>query len=209
MHGEGRKRKRREILMLNGQFAEGRDTIRTGGDGSESVLGDGEEVLGHGPEVLYERERKRKKASASCVVFALRILPPSSLPSFLLPSIGKRPTNLDQRKMQPEALSLGGEVSSLLEGLLHEGEVGSLEEGSGGSDGVRRVGDDDVEGVLDGGKVLKTVGDVDGDLGVGEDGSHSREVLGRDSGDGLKRSLGKRRSHISPSPETCRNTRGQ
>lgn len=94
-------------------------------------------------------------------------------------------THLDQRQMQPKRLSLSGERSTLLEGGLHEGEVRSLEEGSGGSNGIRGVGDDDIEGVLDGGEVLESVGDVDGDLGVGENVGHSGEVELRDSGDGL------------------------
>lgn len=96
-------------------------------------------------------------------------------------------TNLDQGQVEPEALSLSAEVSTLLESLLHEGEVRSLEQACGRSDGIRRVGDDDIEGVLDGGKVLETVSDVDGDLGVSEDRSHTGEVDGRDSGDGLLR----------------------
>lgn len=87
--------------------------------------------------------------------------------------------------MKPEALSLSGEGTVLLESLLHEGEVRSLEEGGGRSDGVARVGDDDIEGVLDGGEVLESVGDLDGDSGVGEDVGHAGEEHLGDSGDGL------------------------
>jgi len=88
--------------------------------------------------------------------------------------------------MQPKRLSLSGERTSLLERLLHQGEVRSLEERSGGSNGIGRIGDDDVEGVLNGREVLESIGDVNGDLGVGKNVGHAGKVELGDSGDGLE-----------------------
>jgi hypothetical protein len=160
----------------------------TGGDGGESVLGNGEEVLGHGSEILEGRKERGHVSSR-------RVALPSGSSLFSLEEhldpvtrTTKAPkTHLDQRQVEPEALSLGGERSSLLESLLHESEVGSLEERSGGPNRIGGVGDNNVEGVLNGGEVLESVGDVDGDLGVGENVGHSGEVDLGDSGDSLHR----------------------
>ena len=51
---------------------------------------------------------------------------------------------LDQRSMQPEAFGLSGYVTSGIKGVVKEPEVRFLEEGSSGTDGIRRVGDDDI-----------------------------------------------------------------
>ena len=65
--------------------------------------------------------------------------------------------------MEPQALSLGGQVSALLQGILEELEVRGLEESLGGSNGVRRVGDDNVVLVFVVGEELESISDVDGD----------------------------------------------
>lgn len=115
------------------------------GDGSEGVVGNGEELLGGSSELANEVE------------------------------------------VNPDTLGLGGDVSSGLEGLLEEGKVGLLEESLGGTNGVRRVGDDDVEagfvlGVLE---ELETVTNDDSGLGMSETLGHLGKVLLGDTGDGL------------------------
>lgn len=100
-------------------------------------------------------------------------------------TLGGLPQLLDQGQVQPQGLSLGGHVTSLLERLLQQGKVRSFEEGGGRTNGVGRVGDDDVVLVLVLGQELEPVTDKDGNLGVLEDGRHVREVLLRDPDDGL------------------------
>lgn len=92
-------------------------------------------------------------------------------------SLGRLPQFLDEGQVQPQGLSLGGHVTSLLQGLFQEGKVRSLEQGRGGSHGVRRVGDDDVVFILVFGQKLEPVPDEHGHLGVLEDGAHVREVF--------------------------------
>lgn len=87
--------------------------------------------------------------------------------------------------MHPDALSLGGDVSSGLQGLVEQGEVRGLEEGLGGSNGVGRVGDNDIVRVLVLGEELESVTDVDGDSGVLVASRHEGEVLLGDPDDGL------------------------
>jgi hypothetical protein len=87
--------------------------------------------------------------------------------------------------VEPEALALGGHVATGLEGTLKEGEVGSLEEGGGGADGVRRVGDDDVVLVLVLGEELEAVTDEDLDTGVVVALGELGEVELGDADDGL------------------------
>lgn len=84
---------------------------------------------------------------------------------------------LDEREVEPEALGLGGDVSAGGERGVEELEVGLLEERLGGTDGVRRVGDDDVVGGGVLGEELEAVADVDGDAGVVEEGGHVGEEL--------------------------------
>jgi len=58
------------------------------------------------------------------------------------------PQLLDKRQVEPQAFSLSGQITSLLQSILQQLEVGSLEQSSGRSDRVRRVGDDDIVLVL-------------------------------------------------------------
>ncbi len=116
-----------------------------GGDGGESVVGNGEELLSGSVELTNEVE------------------------------------------VDPDTLSLGGNVSSGLESLLEECKVGLLEESLGGADRVRGVGDDDIEGALVLGVLeeLEAVTDDNGGLGVGETLGHVGKVLLGDTGDSL------------------------
>ena len=50
----------------------------------------------------------------------------------------------DQGSVQPKALGLGRDVTSWSKGVMEELEVRFLEEGSGGADGIRGVGNDDI-----------------------------------------------------------------
>lgn len=72
---------------------------------------------------------------------------------------------------------MGGDDASLAQGVVHELEVGLLEQALGGALGVGGVGDDDVEGVLVIVKELEAIANVDLDLGVLEALGHAREVL--------------------------------
>jgi len=119
-------------------------TGRIGGDGGESVLGDGEDGGGALTELL------------------------------------------DQGEVEPEALSLGGDVAARSEGVMEELEVGLLEEGGGGANRVRGVGNDNIVGGLVVSEELETVADEDGDTGIGEEGGHVGEVLLGDANHGLQ-----------------------
>jgi len=51
---------------------------------------------------------------------------------------------LNQGSVQPKAFGLGRDVTSRSKGVMEELEVGFLEEGSSGTDGIGRIGDDDI-----------------------------------------------------------------
>ena len=87
--------------------------------------------------------------------------------------------------MKPEAFSLGGDGSTSLERLLEELEVGLLEEGGGGSNGIRRIGNDNVEFSLLVLKELESISNVNGYSRIGEGGGHVREVELGHSGNGF------------------------
>lgn len=92
---------------------------------------------------------------------------------------------VDQGKMQPEALSLSGDVSSRGQGIMKKLEVRLLEERLGGADGIRGVGDDNIVGSFVLGKELETISDEDSDLGRSKEGGHVREVDLGDTDNGL------------------------
>lgn len=80
---------------------------------------------------------------------------------------------------------MGSDDTSLAEGVVEKLEVGLLEEALGGALGIRRVGDDDVEGVLVVVQELEAVADVGLGLGVVKaDGHVGEELLGQ-ADDGL------------------------
>ena len=87
--------------------------------------------------------------------------------------------------MEPEAFSLGRDGSTGLERFLEELEVGLLEEGGGGSDGVGGIGDDYVEFGLLVLEELESISNVYGDSGIGESGGHVREIELGHSGNGF------------------------
>jgi len=87
--------------------------------------------------------------------------------------------------VEPEALALGRERAVGLEGLLHERKVRRLEERGGRADRVGRVGDDDVERVLDRRQVLEAVGNLDRHPRVRQDVGHPGQELLRHPRDGL------------------------
>lgn len=76
------------------------------------------------------------------------------------------PQLLDQRQVEPQAFSLSRQVSSLLQSILQQLEIWSLEQSLGGSDGIRRIGDDDIVLVLVLGKELESITNVDSDSRV-------------------------------------------
>ena len=86
--------------------------------------------------------------------------------------------------------TLGGNNAALAESIVKELEVGLLEKRLGRALGVRRVRDDDVEGVLVVVEELEAVADVDLDLGVVEASRHVGEVLLGEADDGLERVSG-------------------
>jgi hypothetical protein len=92
---------------------------------------------------------------------------------------------LDQLSVQPKAFRLGRDVTSRSKGVVKKLEVRLFEEGSSGSDRIRRVGDNDIigRGVLL--QELETISDMHGDLWVGECLGHVREVLFGDTDHGL------------------------
>lgn len=81
--------------------------------------------------------------------------------------------------------TLGGDDTALGESIVKKLEVGLLEEGLGGTIGVRRVGDDNIELILVVLEELEAVTDVLAGLGVGEADAHAGQVLLRDADDGL------------------------
>jgi len=81
---------------------------------------------------------------------------------------------------------LGGNNAALAESVVEKLEVGLLEEGLGGALGIRRVGDDDVEGVLVVVEELEAIADVDLDLGVLVAGGHLGEILLGQTDDSLE-----------------------
>lgn len=80
---------------------------------------------------------------------------------------------------------MGSDDTAGAQGVVQELEVGLLEQGLGGAVGVRRVGDDHVEGVLVLVEELEAVADVHLDLGVVEALGHAGEVLLGEADDGL------------------------
>lgn len=115
---------------------------------------------------------------------------------------------LDEGEMNPQALSLGRDGTTLLESLLEELEVRGLEKSLGGTDGVRRVGDDNVVLVLVLGKELKTVTNVNFNSGVLVAVGHEREPLLRDSDDSLaKHELDDVRQRVRAKPTSSMSQR--
>jgi hypothetical protein len=112
-------------------------------------------------------------------------LPPSERRQRHDPSCSARETDLDQGQVEPEALALGRERAVGLESLLHERKVRRLEERGGRADRVGRVGDDDVERVLDRRQVLEAVGNLDRHPRVRQDVGHPGQELLRHPRDGL------------------------
>lgn len=81
---------------------------------------------------------------------------------------------------------MGGNNAALAESVVEKFEVGFLEEGLGRALGIRRVGDDDVEGVLVVVEELEAIADVDLDLGVLVAGGHLGEILFGQTDDSLE-----------------------
>jgi len=77
--------------------------------------------------------------------------------------------------MEPNALSLSRDCSALSERFLEKLEVRLLKERVGGSNGVGRIGDDNVPFVLLVVEVLESVTDEDSDTRIVKAGSHVRE----------------------------------
>jgi hypothetical protein len=84
---------------------------------------------------------------------------------------------LDERKVQPDALSLGRNVTVFLESFLQKLEIRLLEEGFGGTDWVGRVGDDNIKLVLSVLKELEAVANVNSHSRIVEAGRHVRQKL--------------------------------
>lgn len=82
---------------------------------------------------------------------------------------------------------MGRNDTALAKGVVEELEVRLLEEALSRTLGVRRVGDDDIKGVLVVVEELEAVANVDGGLGVVETSSHLGEELLGDAGDSLLR----------------------
>jgi hypothetical protein len=84
---------------------------------------------------------------------------------------------LDKRKMEPHAFTLGGDDTIVGKSVLHELEETLLEQGLGRSNGVGRVGDNNIKGVNLVFQVRETVANVNVNLGVLETNGHVRQVL--------------------------------
>lgn len=78
-----------------------------------------------------------------------------------------------------------GDDTAIAESVVKELEIRLLEKGLGRALGVRRIGDNDVEGVLVVGQELESVSDMDFDLGVVVTGGHVGEVLLGEADDSL------------------------
>lgn len=89
--------------------------------------------------------------------------------------------------MKPDTFSLSRDVSSLLQTLLQQGKVRCLEECLGRTNGVRRIGNDDVVFVFVLGKELEAIANVDGDSRVLVACRHVGEEFLRDSDHSLTR----------------------
>lgn len=81
---------------------------------------------------------------------------------------------------------MGGDDASLAQGVVHELEVGLLEQALGRALRVGGVGDDDVEGVLVVVEELEAIANMDLDLGVLKTLRHARKVLLGQTDDGLE-----------------------
>lgn len=80
---------------------------------------------------------------------------------------------------------MSSDDATLAEGVVEKLKVGLLEEALGRAFGVRRVGDDDIEGVLVVIEELEAVTNVDSALGVGKTSSHAGEELLGDTDNSL------------------------
>lgn len=80
---------------------------------------------------------------------------------------------------------MGRDHPSVPQGLVEQLKVGLLEETLGGALGVRAIGDDHVEFVLELLQELEAVADVHLDVGVLEANAHAGEVLLGEADDGL------------------------
>jgi hypothetical protein len=89
---------------------------------------------------------------------------------------------VDERKVEPNTFSLSRDGSSSTKGFLEELEVGLLEERVGGTDGIGRVGDDNVEFVLLVVQEFESVADEDGDTRIFKSSGHVRKESFRDTG---------------------------
>lgn len=92
---------------------------------------------------------------------------------------------LNDLKMEPDALSLGGDDTLLGKSFTEELEVRLLEKRSSRSFGIGRVSDNDIKGVLVLLKELEAITNVNSDTGILEASGHVRKVLLRDTGNGL------------------------
>lgn len=90
-------------------------------------------------------------------------------------------------KGQRERTTLCGDDAAVFQGVVEKLEVGLLEEALSGTLRVRRVRDDDVEGVFVVVQEFEAIPDVHLDLGVVVARSHAREVLLGQADDGLMR----------------------
>jgi len=92
---------------------------------------------------------------------------------------------LDERKMEPHAFTLGGDDTVVGKGVLHELEETLLEQGLGRSNGVGRVGDNNIKGVDLVFQVREAVTNVNVNLGVLETNGHVGQVLLGNTGNSL------------------------
>jgi hypothetical protein len=74
--------------------------------------------------------------------------------------------------MEPQALSLGRDVSTRCECIVKELKVRLLEERLGRSDGVRRIGDDDIVGGFVLCEKLESVANINGHPWRSEEARH-------------------------------------
>lgn len=93
------------------------------------------------------------------------------------------------RRASRERTTLGSDDASLSQGVVKKLEVRLLKQALGGALRVRRVGNDDIEGVLVVVEELETVANVHLNFGVLETLGHAGQVLLREADHGLVRTL--------------------
>jgi hypothetical protein len=89
---------------------------------------------------------------------------------------------LDEGKMEPHAFTLSRDDTIVGKSVLHELEETLLEQRLSRTNGVRRVGNDNIKGVDLILQVRETVTNVNVDLGMLETNGHVRQVLLGDTG---------------------------